>query len=321
VTGTSTLLDKQVAQGSAIVVNPYTTTVHTDPSLLLFGGNDFLSDKLRRIASSVCVQPSDEFLVTDVDMKRVPDREEVVKEYEVRDSALARFRPYRTHTAAIRRLQQIEQSVPILMFAAQAMKHKMLTAEAQMQAQTHTSVPSSRPGSTHPQSETYTPPATAAHSSVIRQSSDPSNLLSNALNSGTPTNGNAQVNSQAQTTLELARSERIARLGHERRCLLAKLDAHVRDFDAAIADLRTDRAGLVADLKQTQLKLIVLYQEYQLLQTFEARDTSLQQKQLRCLNDKNEAAQQTTEAKVRRSYIGICMHLIRVLLRPNWISK
>jgi hypothetical protein len=338
VRGVSTLLEKQTAMGmgSAMVIDPYNTAMR-DPQLLLFGGDDAESERLRKIASSVVVQPTDVFLVDDSEMKKVPARDDAVKEFEVRDSALARFRPLKTDAAGQARLQAIEQSVPVLMFAANAMKHKMMVASsraaaARAQSPHGMSRPVSRPVSTVPQSEEVhaavhvvpMPPLHIAgahghgahgahghhghaHSSPAHHNAaaaapavDPSTAAPGAVPAPPNSNQtNRLANIQAAVCVEMARAERTQRLEFERRSLLSGIDHNVAEFDAAIEELRVDRHAALADLKLTELKLIVLYQEYQLLQTFESRDMSLQQKQLRCLNDKNEVVAAATDAKAK----------------------
>jgi DNA repair exonuclease SbcCD ATPase subunit len=51
-----------------------------------------------------------------------------------------------------------------------------------------------------------------------------------------------------------------------------------------------DRHQVLADLKLAELKMLCLYQEYKQLQTFEAKDLALQQRQRRCEGEKNEIA-------------------------------
>jgi hypothetical protein len=55
----------------------------------------------------------------------------------------------------------------------------------------------------------------------------------------------------------------------------------VDSFQFAVDELRVDRHAVMTNLKMAELKLLVLFQEYNLLQTFEAQDAALQQKQVR----------------------------------------
>jgi WD40 repeat protein len=86
-----------------------------------------------------------------------------------------------------------------------------------------------------------------------------------------------------------------SRLEFERAMILAKLDENIAMFGEAVDDLRTDRHAITADLKLAELKLLVLFQEYQLLLTFEGRDAALQQKQLKCKSEETEIKSLTAE--------------------------
>mmetsp|Transcript_17896 Transcript_17896/g.30098 ORF Transcript_17896/g.30098 Transcript_17896/m.30098 type:complete len:824 (+) Transcript_17896:3-2474(+) len=77
-------------------------------------------------------------------------------------------------------------------------------------------------------------------------------------------------------------------LEFERSMILQKMQENIAAFGEAVDDLRTDRHAVTADLQMAQLKLLVLYQEYCLLQTFESRDAALQEKQVRCKGEETE---------------------------------
>ena len=97
---------------------------------------------------------------------------------------------------------------------------------------------------------------------------------------------------EARTKLERRR-----RLEFERRTLIKKMEDNTKGFDAALEDLRQDRHIITADLKLAELKLLVLYQEYVLLLTFEGRDSALQQKQLRCQREKSDILSSLTDCQ------------------------
>ena len=78
------------------------------------------------------------------------------------------------------------------------------------------------------------------------------------------------------------------RLEFERTKILSQMRENIAAFGEAVDDLRTDRHAISADLKLAELKLLVLFQEYQLLQTFEGRDAALQQKQIKCKTEESE---------------------------------
>jgi WD40 repeat protein len=89
--------------------------------------------------------------------------------------------------------------------------------------------------------------------------------------------------------------ERQRLLLHERECLVTKTHKHTTIFDEAVDELRLDRHALSANLKQAELKLLVLLQEYMQLLTFETRDSSLQQKSAKCMREKKEIISGTLE--------------------------
>jgi hypothetical protein len=66
-----------------------------------------------------------------------------------------------------------------------------------------------------------------------------------------------------------------------------------------VDDLRTDRHAITADLQLAELKLLVLFQEYQLLLTFEGRDAALQQKQVKCKSEETEIKALTSENRTK----------------------
>eukprot|EP01041_Mallomonas_annulata_P002802 gene2802-5517_t len=107
------------------------------------------------------------------------------------------------------------------------------------------------------------------------------------------------INDDSAAGLIEARSklERYRRLEFEKKILLKKTDDNVKSFDSALDDLRQERHIITADLKLAEIKLIVLYQEYMLLLTFEGRDNSLQQKQLRCQKEKSEIITNLTDCQ------------------------
>jgi hypothetical protein len=80
---------------------------------------------------------------------------------------------------------------------------------------------------------------------------------------------------------------------------LQKIQDNVASFREAVDDLRVDRHQVLADLKLAELKLLTLYQEFKLLQTFEARDNALQQKQVRCKGEESEIMTLSSENKAR----------------------
>jgi len=87
------------------------------------------------------------------------------------------------------------------------------------------------------------------------------------------------------------------KLEFERGKILKNMEDNVVVFGEAVDDLRTDRHSITSDLLMAELKLLVLFQEYQLLQTFENRDAALQQKQVRCKGEESEIKALASENK------------------------
>jgi hypothetical protein len=81
------------------------------------------------------------------------------------------------------------------------------------------------------------------------------------------------LNALEKSTLEKRRAdwERV-RWRHERDTLRARIDVTIAAFDVAVEGLRREKFRLDADLKQTEIKLLTLYQELQLLKSFDDRE-------------------------------------------------
>ncbi len=94
-------------------------------------------------------------------------------------------------------------------------------------------------------------------------------------------------------------ADRKIRLQFERTMILRNIEDQVKIFRAAVDDLRKERYEVICKLKLAELKLLVLFQEYKLLQTFEARDSALQQKQVRCKGEESEIVTLANENKAR----------------------
>ena len=90
-----------------------------------------------------------------------------------------------------------------------------------------------------------------------------------------------------------------SRLRFEKEELLKKTSDNVEVFAAAIEELRLSRHVTIGRLVLAELRMIVLLQEFQLLQTFEDKDNALHQKQVRCMREKNELVSQADETESR----------------------
>jgi len=86
-------------------------------------------------------------------------------------------------------------------------------------------------------------------------------------------------------------------LEHERRTLLEKIDFAVWTFDQALAKLRREKFKLDTDLKTTDLKVITLYHELQLLHDFEESENRLFNKLAKARGSKVEVVQDKTDCE------------------------
>ena len=100
--------------------------------------------------------------------------------------------------------------------------------------------------------------------------------------------------------LELAElSARRLKLEFEKRKILEKINRTVSAFDSALVNLLRERFKLEVDLKTTDLRLLLLYQELKLLKEFEKRDQALAQKlEAKCL-EKAEVVSRVAECQER----------------------
>jgi WD40 repeat protein len=64
------------------------------------------------------------------------------------------------------------------------------------------------------------------------------------------------------------------RLLYEKKRLLRKQEKQIQSFDLAIEELRRERFKLASDLKNADIKLLLLYHEYEILKDFEIKDNS-----------------------------------------------
>ena len=99
----------------------------------------------------------------------------------------------------------------------------------------------------------------------------------------------------------------------ERAMLMKKTDNNVNGFQEALEQLRVDRHQVLADLKLAELKMLCLFQEFKLLQTFESKDLALQQRQKRCEGEKNEIAANMSDQKAKLD--------VRMDDMKGWIEK
>lgn len=90
-------------------------------------------------------------------------------------------------------------------------------------------------------------------------------------------------------------------LGYELKVLTDKINSTINRFDQSVAELRTEKFKLNADLQSTCLKLIVLYKELQILKEFEQREAELTKKLLKCRTAKAQVVVDLTECQDKLS--------------------
>lgn len=95
------------------------------------------------------------------------------------------------------------------------------------------------------------------------------------------------VSNPSRSQSKLIEQRRI-KLQFERAMIQNDIESTVTFFHEAVDDLRIQRHQITSDLKLAEFRLLTLYQEYLLLQTFEAKDNLLQQKQIKNKNDEKD---------------------------------
>jgi hypothetical protein len=83
------------------------------------------------------------------------------------------------------------------------------------------------------------------------------------------------------------------------RCSCHSPSLPIRLSQEALEQLRVDRHAVLADLKLAELKLLVMYQEYKLLKTYEVKDIALQLRQKKSVGEKNEISGSMSEYKLK----------------------
>lgn len=102
-------------------------------------------------------------------------------------------------------------------------------------------------------------------------------------------NNRMQSVAQQQSNLQVKAVDRRKKaLNFERLMTLKNIEDNIIAFREAVDELRVDRHQVLCDIKLAEFKLLTLFQEYKLLQTFEGRDNALHQKQLRCKGEESE---------------------------------
>jgi len=81
-------------------------------------------------------------------------------------------------------------------------------------------------------------------------------------------------------------SEAKARLWYDKDQLESHIQQVIDTFDSAVASLEKEKAKLESDLKNADMKLLVLYEELLMLNDLEEKDEALLKKSNKCRNDK-----------------------------------
>jgi WD40 repeat protein len=113
-------------------------------------------------------------------------------------------------------------------------------------------------------------------------------LSKQRMNVSNPTRIQSKLNDQRRLKLQFERS-----------MILSKMEETLNSFRDAVDELRVQRHQIISDLKLAEFKLLVLFQEYVLLQTFESKDNLLQQKQIKNKNDEKENQSLSYENKCK----------------------
>ena len=117
--------------------------------------------------------------------------------------------------------------------------------------------------------------------------------------SGGAAAGRGGVSSEggASSLEETERELHRARLMVEKERLIERRRATIRSFDEALAELRVEKLRLEADLKTTDLRKLVLFQELALLKEFEKKDTTLSKRLESKHNEKAEIVVRVAECQ------------------------
>lgn len=115
-----------------------------------------------------------------------------------------------------------------------------------------------------------------------------SSSSSNPGGANVATNGVSAEELEELSPLEKAeRRRRTKKLQHEKKSLTTKINQAITSFDEAVYEMRREKYRLDADLKATDLKLLVLYQELELLKQFEPAEKALFEKFAKCQQQKS----------------------------------
>ncbi|CEO97919.1 unnamed protein product (mitochondrion) [Plasmodiophora brassicae] len=86
---------------------------------------------------------------------------------------------------------------------------------------------------------------------------------------------------------------------HERSTLLEKINTTIRTFDDAVDEMRDEKFRLENDLKQTEIRMLTLYQELQLLKSFDDRESKLNAQLEKARADKAQVVLDLTECQAK----------------------
>merc|ERR1719453_1971665 len=92
-------------------------------------------------------------------------------------------------------------------------------------------------------------------------------------------------------------SEAKARLWYDKDQLESHIQQVIDTFDSAVASLEKEKAKLESDLKNADMKLLVLYEELLMLNDLEEKDEALLKKSNKCRSDKANIMHQIKECQ------------------------
>lgn len=155
---------------------------------------------------------------------------------------------------------------------------------------------------------TATTSSTANHtttttSSLHLDAASGSSSTVSGTNVSSPTSGLLSSLSASGSLLDShERHERTQLLLHERDSLLSKMNYAIHSFDHALNKLRREKFKLDSDLKTTDLKVLTLYQELQLLKDFEESENKLFAKLAKARNAKAGVVSEMTDCEKQLSH-------------------
>merc|ERR1711871_1040662 len=102
------------------------------------------------------------------------------------------------------------------------------------------------------------------------------------------------------TKLEATEKEsEVVRLAYEKGNMVEVMDNRIETFDVNLNRIRVERFKLMGDLKAADMRMVLLYQELELLKEFEKRENVLNQKLADCHGKKEQVDAQIAECTTK----------------------